>query len=364
MERTRIEKVAQEITKAGLGGLLVCPSEELLFLTGFTPMQCERFQGLFITASGSCFYVCNLLYKGEVENAFAGAFPVYTWMDGESMTETVGRVLNEYGLSGATLGTNSSAQAFNVLDIAADCGVSFVNGLAVLEEARIIKNEEEKEDLRRAARIADDVFTQVLSFIKPGLKELDIFNFLISKMTEAGGDKAWAIVASGPNSSYPHYHGVSRVIEEQDMMILDFGCTVNGMFSDMSRTVFVGDITEKQKEIYAIVRKSNEAGEAAAITGAYVPDVDKASRDIIDEAGYKECFVNRLGHGIGYMIHEGPDIKKSNRRNLEPGMAFSIEPGIYIAGDIGMRIENIVLTTEDGNEILNHSTKDIIIIKN
>lgn len=363
MEKTRIEKVAQEIKKAGLGGLLVCPSEELLFLTGFTPMQCERFQGLFITAEGSCFYVCNLLYKGEIENAYKEAFPVYTWMDGEPMTETVGKVLAEFGLSGTTLGTNSSAQAFNVLDIARDCKVSFVNGLAVLEEARIIKNEQEKEDLRRAARIADDVFTQALAYIKPGLKELDIFNFLTQKMVEAGGENPWAIVASGPNSSYPHYHGTSREIEEQDMMILDFGCTVNGMFSDMSRTVFVGGITEKQKELYAIVRRSNEAGEAAAVTGAFIPDIDKASRDIIDEAGYKECFVNRLGHGIGYMIHEGPDIKKSNRRNLEPGMAFSIEPGIYIAGDIGMRIENIVLSTETGNEILNKSTKDIIVIK-
>jgi Xaa-Pro dipeptidase len=155
---------------------------------------------------------------------------------------------------------------------------------------------------------------------------------------------------------------LERVIEEQDMMILDFGCTYNGMFSDMSRTIFVGGITEKQKEIYAIVRAAYEAGAAAAVNGAFVPDVDKAARDIIDNAGYKECFINRLGHGIGYMIHEGPDIKKSNRRNLEPGMAFSIEPGIYIAGDVGMRVENIVMATEDGNEILNHSSKEIIII--
>ena len=362
MEKARIEKVAVEIKKAGLGGLLVCPSEELLFLTGFTPMMCERFQGLFITAEGGCFYICNLLYLGQIENAYKGAFPVYTWMDGEPMTESVGQVLAEHGLTGKILGTNSSAQAFNVLDIARDCGVSFVNGLAVLEEARIIKSEEEKEDLRRAARIADDVFTAALAFIKPGQKELDIFNFLTQKMAEAGGEKTWAIVASGPNSSYPHYHDTSRVIEEQDIIILDFGCAVNGMYSDMSRTVFVGGITEKQKQLYAIVREANEAGEAAAVTGAFIPEVDKAARDIIDNAGYKECFINRLGHGIGYMIHEGPDIKKSNRRNLLPGMAFSIEPGIYIAGDCGMRIEDIVLTTETGHEVLNKSSKEIIIL--
>jgi Xaa-Pro dipeptidase len=362
MDKTRIEKVAAEIKKANLAGLLVCPSEELLFLTGFTPMMCERFQGLFITAEGGYFYVCNLLYLGEIEHAYQGALPIYTWMDGEPMTDTVRQALAEHSLSGKTLGTNSSAQAFNVLDIARDCGVSFVNGLAVLEEARIIKNEAEKEDLRRAARIADGVFQAALSFIKPGMKEVEVFNFLTQKMTEAGGEKAWGIVASGPNSSYPHYTGSSRVIEKQDLIILDFGCTVNGMYSDMSRTVFVGGITEEQKKVYSIVREANEAGEAAAVNGAFIPHVDKAARDIIDNAGYKDCFINRLGHGIGYMIHEGPDIKKSNRRNLEPGMAFSIEPGIYIAGNFGMRIENIVLTTETGNEILNKSSKDIIII--
>ena len=362
MEKLRIEKVAAEVKKAGLGGLLVCPSEELLFLTGFTPMMCERFQGLFITAEGGCFYVCNLLYLGEIEHAYQGELPIYTWMDGEPMTDTVGKVLAEHGLSGKTLGTNSSAQAFNVLDIARDCGVSFVNGLAVLEEARIIKNAEETEDLRRAARIADDVFKQTLDFIKPGMKEIDVFNFITQKMTAAGGEKAWCIVASGPNSSYPHYMGSSRVIEKQDIIILDFGCAVNGMYSDMSRTVFVGGITEKQKAVYAIVREANEAGETAAVNGAFIPDVDKASRDIIDNAGYKDCFINRTGHGIGYMIHEGPDIKKSNRRNLAPGMAFSIEPGIYIAGDFGMRIEDIVMSTETGNEILNKSSKEIIIL--
>jgi Xaa-Pro dipeptidase len=362
MEKTRIENLAAEIRKAGLGGMLIGPSEELLFLTGFTLGLCERFQAMFVTAEGACFYVCNLLYKGQVDQGYKGAFPVYTWMDGEPMTEAVGQALADHGLTGKTLGVNSSTQAFNVLDIARDCGVSFVNGLAVLEEARIIKTPEEIEDLRRAARIADDAFSAVLTFIKPGMKELDIFNFLTQHMEAAGGEKTWGIIASGPNSSYPHYHGTDRVIEEQDMMILDFGCTVNGMYSDMSRTIFVGGITEEQKKIYDIVRESYEAGEAAAKTGAFIPDVDKASRDIIDNAGYKECFVNRLGHGIGYMIHEGPDIKKSNRRNLEPGMAFSIEPGIYIAGHIGMRVENIVLSTETGNEILNKSSKEIIIL--
>ena len=362
MEKHRIEKLAAHIKAADLGGMLICPSEEMLFLTGFTPMMCERFQGLFITEEGQYFYVCNLLYQGEIEHAFKGAMKIYHWMDGEPMTDTVRQALEEHGLLGKTLGVNSSAQAFNALDIMKDCDVIFVNGKGVLEEARIIKTAEETENLRRAAKIADDVFTLALSFIRPGMKEADVLQFMLQKMTDAGGEKPWGIIASGPNSSFPHYMGSDRVIEEQDLMILDFGCTVGGMYSDMSRTVFVGGITEEQKKIYGIVRQAYEAAEAAAVNGAFIPDIDKAARDIIDDAGYKECFVNRVGHGIGYMIHEGPDIKKSNRRNLEPGMAFSVEPGIYIAGKFGMRIENIVMATEQSHEVLNKSSREIIII--
>ncbi|MCL2006640.1 MAG: Xaa-Pro peptidase family protein [Treponema sp.] len=362
MNKTRIDNLVKEIKKANLGGLLVCPSEDLNFLTGFTPMMCARFQGLFITDQGKCFYVCNRLYGGEIEHAYSGEVKIYTWKDGESMTDTARTALTEHGLIGKTLGTNKSAQAFNVLDIARDCNVKFINGVPILEEARIIKTPAEQDDLRRSASIADDAFASVIKIIKPGMKEMDIFQFLTSKMLEAGGTNASAIVASGPNSSYPHYSGKGRVIQEKDLMILDFGCAVNGMRSDMSRTIFVGGISDEEKKIYSIVQESLNAGEAAAITGAFIPDVDRAAREIIEKAGYGENFLNRLGHGIGYMGHEAPDIKKNNTRNLEPGMSFSIEPGIYLAGHMGMRIEDIVLATETGNEILNKANKEIIIV--
>ena len=362
MNQTRIDNLAKQMQKANLGGMLICPSEELLFLAGFTPKMCERFQALFVTAEGKTFFICNLLYQGEVEKAFGPVMEVYTWRDGESMTDVVKQVLARKGLAGTTMGVNSTAPAFNVLEIERDCGVTCVNGVPVIEEARIIKTKQELADLRTAAQITDAAFSAVLGFIKPGMKEADVMQFLSNHLGNAGGTDMWGIIASGPNSSYPHYHAYDRVIQEQDLMILDFGCRVNGLYSDMSRTIFVGGITDEQRKIYDIVRRAYEAGEKAAVNGAYIPDVDKASRDIIDNEGYGDAFVNRLGHGIGYMIHEAPDIKKNNHRNLEPGMAFSIEPGIYLAGKLGMRIENIVVATADGNEVLNKSSKDIIII--
>jgi len=146
-------------------------------------------------------------------------------------------------------------------------------------------------------------------------------------------------------------------------VLLDFGCVCNDMFSDMSRMVFVGGISDENKKIYEICRKSTEAAEAAAVEGAFIPDVDKVAREIIDNAGYKEYFVHRLGHGIGYMIHEAPDIKASNPRKLEKGMCFSIEPSINIPGKVGMRVEDAVAITENGTEILNKSTHDLIIVQ-
>lgn len=362
IQQNQITKLCSELKAAGLAGILVCPSEEMLFLTGFSPMMCERFQGLFITEDGKYFYVCNILYKDEIDCAFAGKMKIYTWMDGESMTDAVGAALTENGLMGKTLGVNSTAPAFNVLAIAQNCGVSFQNALAVLEEARIFKNAEELENLQISASIADEAFKLVLGYIRPGLTEGDILAFLREKMAAAGGEKCWGIIASGPNSSFPHYMGTGRTIAEQDLMVLDFGCTYKGMYSDMSRTVFVGSITDEQRKIYDIIRRANQAGEDAAVNGAFIPDVDNAARSIIVQAGYGDNFINRLGHGVGYMIHEAPYINKSNRRKLAPGMAFSIEPGIYLAGRFGMRIEDIVFVTESGNIILNKASKELFIL--
>jgi len=362
MEKDRINALAKELKKANLAAMLVSPSAELSFLTGFTAMMCERFQALFVTAEAECFYICNQLYYDEIKNAYQDKFPIYTWFDGESMVELVGQVLKTHNLSGITIGVNSSAQAFNLLDIAEACDVTFINGLRILEEARIIKNEAETAALKKAALIADTAFDAVLSFIRPGISEEEIAKFLKNKMEAMEGTDVWVLVASGPNSSYPHYLGNQRIITKQDILVLDFGCSYQGMCSDMTRTVFVGDITDKQREIYEIVKEANAAGEKAAIDGAFIPEVDSAARSIIEKAGYGKYFFTRLGHGIGYMVHEAPDIKKNNKRNLQPGMSFSIEPGIYLADDFGIRIEDIVLVTGQGNEILNKATKDIIIL--
>ena len=361
MKKIFLDKLVSLMNANKLDAILVCPSEELGFLAGFTPMMCERFQGLFIKSSGDYFYVCNLLYVGELQHTFKD-MRIHSWFDGEFMSDVVYRILEKEGLAGKTIGVNSTAPAFNTLDIAAKANITFVNAKPLLEETRIIKTEEELSNLRFSASIVDKVFEEVIKFIKPGMKEEDIRTFLFSEMTKLGGAETSGIVATGPNSSYGHYRGGDRVIEQQDIVLLDYGCTYNGMWSDMSRMIFVGGISDENRKIYDICRKATEAAEAVCSEGAFIPDIDKAARDIIDTAGYKEYFDHRLGHGIGYMIHEGPDIKASNPRKLEKGMAFSIEPGINIPGKVGMRVEDIVAITGNGTEILNKAPHDLIII--
>lgn len=363
MRSEYINKMVKMMADTDFSAMLICPSEEMDFFMGFVPMMCERFQGLFIKNTGEMFYICNLLYGEEIKKGFGGEIPVYTWFDGDVMTDVVAGILKENGLEGAVIGVNSSAQAFNILELMDKAGIVFKNGKPFLEEVRIHKTPEEMEYLRHAAKIADETFDTVIKKIAPGQTEAQVRDWLLEEMIKRGGKDFDVIVASGPNSSYPHYSEFGRVIEKQDIIILDFGCGYNGLRSDISRTVFVGGITDEQRKVYEIVDRAQRKAQETAVEGVFIPDIDAAARDIIAEEGYDGTLVNRVGHGIGFMTHEAPDIKKSNPRYLEKGMAFSVEPGIYLAGHFGLRIENILMVNDKGEtEVLNQASRDIIIL--
>ncbi len=362
MRKKYLDILVGLLNNSTMDAILIAPSEEMEFIMGHNTHMCERFQALIIKRDGSYFYICNLLTVGEIQDVLGPDVKVYGWFDGDEFTDTVKLAFEENDLVNKTIGVNSTERAFLILQIMDSIDVKFVNGKPILEEMRMIKDTEEINSLRMAARITDESYEELLNFIKPGIKEIDISNKMNEIFKTKGADEGFTMVCSGPNSSYPHYAGNQRVIQEKDVIVLDWGCKYNNMCSDMSRTVFVGGITDEERKIYEIVLRSQLAGEAAAVEGAYIPDIDKAARGIIEDEGYGEYFFTRLGHGIGYSVHEAPDIKASNKRNLEQGMVFSIEPGIYIAGKVGMRIENIVAITENGTEILNKASNEIKII--
>lgn len=357
-----IEKLTRMMKDKGVGAMMIAPSEELKFLAGFNVYLDERFQALFVTAEGESFYLCNILSKDEVEEGSGGAFPVFTWTDNQSFVDTTEKVLEKYGLKGKRAGVNSTVRAFNLIPIEKRTGIEFVDGKTWLEEIRMIKTPQEMENLRVASQISDDIFPKILSFIRPGLKEIDIRAEMERLFALEGVRLAGDIVASGPNSALPHYFGNQRVIERQDIIILDYGCSYGGMFSDVTRTVFVGGITPEQEKVYDIVRRANRAARMKVAEGAYIPDIDQAARGLIEAEGYGEYFTTRLGHGIGYITHEQPEIKATNQRKLEKGMAFSIEPGIYMAGKFGVRIEDIMMVGEEGIEQLNTTSHEIVVL--
>lgn len=360
-----IDKLISIMKDEGLDAMFIAPSEDLEFLMGFSPHMDERFQGLFITNDSKLFYIVPQLNREEIKDALGEMGGVFDWGDGEGFLGVLSKTFEDYNLIGKTIGVNGTARTVNMLDIKGIVDVDFKNGKPILEELRIIKSEDEIDRLREAARMADKVFEELVKFIKPGIMERDISNKIEELFMEMGADglSFSPIVASGPNSSKPHYNKDSRIIQEKDVIILDFGCKYKGLCSDMSRTVFVGDISDEEKRIYDIVYRANDEAEKFVKVGVAAQSVDEVARNIIKEEGHGEHFLNRVGHGIGYSVHEAPYIKGGNERKLQTGMAFSVEPGIYIPGKFGMRIEDIVAISKNGAEVLNKAPKKPIVIK-
>lgn len=362
MQNKDLDLLKKQMHEEGLSALFIAPSEEMTFLFGQSPSLCERFQGMFITKGGELLYICNLLYRDEVTLMFGSFAKIYSWFDGDGFTTLTGQILKEYKLTGKKIGVNSAARASNILQIAQETGSQFVSAVRILEELRILKSEEELENLQSSAKITDDAYLELVKLIKPGLSEREIMQMLSKIYQDKGIERCYGIIASGSNSAYPHYSNDQRIIKDKDIIIFDIGCIYKNMCSDMTRTLFVGGITEKEKQIYNIVLEAITAAEDLVAEGAYIPDIDRAAREIIEMAGYGDYFPTRLGHGIGYSIHEAPDIKKNNPRHLQKGMAFSIEPGIYLPGEFGIRIEDIVAVTAGGRQILNRVPKTINVI--
>ncbi len=358
-----VKKLTEQLKNNNVDALMIAPGHDLFFLSGHRPYLCERFQALVITSSKEFFYICNRLTEAEAME-FMGGSKVYSWSDSDGFTQTAKRAFEDYNLIGKKIAVNGTVRAFNLIQLLNTFDFTPVNGKDYLELTRIIKTAEELENLRISSSIVDKAFEQILHFIRPGLSEKDIKDELERLCLEYGADQfTGGIVAINANAANPHYFGDNAIIGKHAVVEMDFGCTYQGMYSDITRTVFVGKATPKEREIYQLVLQANLEGEKAAKNGAWIPDVDGAARKVIEDAGYGYYFNHRLGHGIGYAGHEAPYIHGDYQMHLAPGMAFSCEPGIYIKDEFGIRIEDVVIINEQGEtEILNKCTKELIEI--
>lgn len=227
---------------------------------------------------------------------------------------------------------------------------------------RRIKTPQELEYIKKAEAIGDQVFSEILNFIKPGMTELEIAARIEYLLKVYGGQKCSfpAIVASGINSSMPHAVPTDKKIEKGDFLTMDFGCVYKGYCSDMTRTIVIGKASEKQKEVYNTVLKAQLAALDFIKAGLTGKEVDKVARDIIYGAGYEGCFGHGLGHSVGLFIHESPRLSPAENEVILAGMTETVEPGIYIKGFGGVRIEDLVVVTETGCENFTHSEKSLI----
>ncbi|MBR1851894.1 MAG: aminopeptidase P family protein [Lachnospiraceae bacterium] len=276
----------------------------------------------------------------------------------ERMAQEVSALLKEDGAKQLRVEPEIAADLY--LALAREKAFGVILQAGIVETLREIKSEWEIEQLRRAAEITDSAYLQVREQIHAGQTELQVAAELEQAMRLAGSERFnLTIVAAGPNSASPHHWASDYVIQKGDFVTMDYGCTVNGYHSDLTRTIVIGKASEKQKEIYGTVLHAHDEAFRAIRAGAVSGEVDGVARTIIDGSPYKGAFIHNLGHGIGLDIHEGTGLVPGNTKVLKAGMVVSDEPGIYLDGYGGVRIEDIVLVTEEGARYLENSDRGL-----
>ncbi|MFF9218309.1 M24 family metallopeptidase [Streptomyces viridosporus] len=371
--RARMERAARQAAEAGLAGLLVAPGPDLVWLTGYTPTAVtERLTLLVLAAGRDPVLVVPTLEAPDAERApGARALTLRDWTDGKdpyavtaAVIDTAGLLRGPKGVGGALLGISDNTWALHLLGLQrALPGTSYASLTEALPMLRAVKDAAELDLLAAAGAAADAAFEEIRQVAFAGRRESDVAADLAALLRRFGHSRVdFTIVASGPNGANPHHEVGDRVIERGDMVVLDFGGLKDGYGSDTSRTVHVGEPTDEERRVHDLVREAQEAGFRAVRPGVACQEVDRAARAVIADAGYGEYFIHRTGHGIGVTTHEPPYMIEGEERPLVPGMCFSVEPGVYLPGRFGVRIEDIVTVTGDGGRRLNNTAREMVIV--
>jgi Xaa-Pro aminopeptidase len=360
--KSRREQAGEALRARGLAALLLSPSSDLAYLAGYRMHASERLTCLVIGADGDSTLVVPELESPRAKAA-APDLPQRTWSETEDPYALVASLVTGNG----DVAVADQMWSLFVLRLqAALPGRGFQLASVITRGLRMRKDAYEREALRAVSAAADRAFPRLLEREFAGRTEREVGVELAALLREEGHDEVtFTIVASGPNGASPHHETGDRRIARGDAVVLDFGGTREWYCSDITRSVHVGaDVDDEVRRVHDIVRRSQEAGYSAARPGATAASVDAASRRVIDEAGYGERFIHRTGHGIGLDGHEHPYLVRGNDEALEPGMAFSIEPGIYIPGRFGIRIEDIAILGDDGRaEPLNRADHALAIVR-
>ncbi|MBC9727472.1 aminopeptidase P family protein [Streptomyces sp. TRM68367] len=360
--QARMQRAARSAAEAGLAGLLVAPGPDMVWLTGYTPTaDTERLTLLVLAAGRDPVLVVPALEAPDAEKAAgAPALTLRDWTDAADPYAVAAGLLDP----GGRFGISDNTWAMHLLGLQkALPDTAYASLTEALPMLRAVKDAAELELLAAAGAAADATFEEIRRVPFGGRREAEVAADLADLLRQFGHAQVdFTIVASGPNGANPHHEAGHRVIAPGDMVVLDFGGLRDGYGSDTSRTVHVGEPTKEERRVHDIVREAQEAGVRAVRPGAACQEVDRAARAVIDGAGYGDRFIHRTGHGIGVTTHEPPYMNEGEQQPLVPGMCFSVEPGIYLPGRFGVRIEDIVTVTEDGGRRLNDTTREMVIV--
>ncbi|WP_062648744.1 aminopeptidase P family protein [Streptomyces maremycinicus] len=360
--RTRMERAARQAADAGLAGLLVAPGPDLVWLTGYAPTAVTERLTLLVLAPGRdpVLVVPTLEAPDAAKAVGAPALTLRDWTDGKDPYAATAGLVDK----GGRFGISDNAWAMHLLGLQnALPATSYASLTEVLPMLRAVKDATELELMAAAGAAADATFEEIRKVPFAGRRETEVGADLAALLRRHGHSQVdFTIVASGPNGANPHHEVGDRVIEHGDMVVLDFGGLKDGYGSDTSRTVHVGEPTDEERRVHDLVRAAQEAGFRAVRPGVACQEVDRAARAVIADAGYGEYFIHRTGHGIGVTTHEPPYMIEGEERPLVPGMCFSVEPGVYLPGRFGVRIEDIVTVTEDGGRRLNDTTRELVMV--
>ena len=360
MNQERLARVRANLRGRGLTQMLLVDPLSIWWLCGYYTEPYERFLALYVPADetrGPVMFV-NRLFP-EVGGACAD---VRAFDDVDDPVALVAEVTDH----AAPLGVDKELAARWLVPLMeAGAATGFRLASDAVDDARSIKDERERELMRRASATNDLAMEWLAAQVRPGVTERQIADGLLGEYRRLGaqGHSFTPIVSFGDHGADPHHEPDDTPFTRGDMVLFDVGCKQDWYCSDMTRTFFTAEPTEHQRRVYDTVRRANEAAEAIVRPGVEFAEIDLTARRVIEDAGWGPYFTHRLGHQIGLVDHEPGDVSSAHHEPVRPGQCFSIEPGIYLPGDVGVRVEDLLIVTDDGCEILNHYSKELTVLQ-
>jgi len=351
----RRAKAVKLIADNRLDGLFIGGGMNLLYFANVGWWLSERTFGLVLGRDGALTWICPAFEKARAEELVPAGGEIRTWEEDESPYRLIGGIIKDKGSASGRLGLAPDLRSFEVQGLRREAPeLELVNGAVVTEGCRGVKTAKEVGYLDLANAITKTAYRGAFRKIRAGMTQQELGTAIAAEHQKLG-----VVGGGGPqfgaNSAFPHGSRSPRITGDNDVVMVDGGCSVEGFRSDVTRTIVVGTPTDKQRKVWDIVKRAQRAALQAVRPGAECQDVDRAARKVIEDAGYGpgyKFFVHRLGHGVGMEGHESPYLVRGNRLKLEPGMTFSNEPGIYIYGEFGIRVEDCMVVTEDGGRLL------------